>query len=44
MAKKQYSAEFIEQIIKETQECFLQVKIPHICKIFSSGTGGEFYV
>ncbi len=26
------------------QGCFLQVKIPHFCKIFSPGTSGEFYV
>ncbi len=25
-------------------KCFLQVKIPHFCKIFSPGTSGEFYV
>jgi hypothetical protein len=23
--------------------CFLQIKIPHFCKIFSPGTGGEFF-
>jgi len=24
--------------------CFLQNKIPHFCKTFSPGTGGEYYV
>ena len=24
--------------------CFLQVKIPHFCKTFSPGTGGEFFI
>jgi len=23
-------------------DCFLQVRSPHFCKIFSPGTGGEF--
>ncbi|MGI6575351.1 MAG: hypothetical protein ACOX3A_05830 [bacterium] len=30
--------EGIEQKIR----CFLQVKIPHFCRTFSPGTGGEF--
>ena len=25
------------------EACFLQVKIPHFCKYFSPGTGGEFF-
>ncbi len=30
--------------VKRMPDCFLQVKIPHFCKIFSPGTSGEFYV
>ena len=29
--------------INKTSKCFLQIKIPHFCKIFSPGTGGEFF-
>ncbi len=25
------------------ENCFLQEKIPHFCKDFSPGTGGEFF-
>jgi hypothetical protein len=31
----------MKKLIKEVT-CFLQLKIPHFCKTFSSGTGGEF--
>jgi len=31
-----------DTIGKEALACFLQVKIPHFCKCFSPGTGGEF--
>jgi len=30
-------------LIYRKDDCFLQEKIPHFCKDFSPGTGGEFF-
>ena len=44
-AKKDYNLELYNDNASKIKKykCFLQVKIPHFCKYFSPGTGGEFF-